>query len=292
MTAQRDGGAGPPAPAAGAPVAATPDAQPGAPAGDEGFLLHLPAFEGPLDLLLQLIEREELDITEVSLLHLTEQYMEQLRSRERIPLQALADFVVMGARLLLLKSRALLPRETLEDQGTEEEADPASLLAALEEYRRFKRAADHLHSLEAQQRTGYSRAAAPPDVPMPHGLDDLTLTSLADVFRDVLERLPEPDAPPVIERQHVRLRDRMTLLVERMDRSRRVPFRALIESAQTRLEVVVDFLAVLELIKARFLDARQAGSFGEIELIAIDGAAAPALIGLPGESVDPAGPVE
>ena len=135
-----------------------------------------------------------------------------------------------------------------------------------------------LQSLEAQQRAGYVRTAAPPDVPMPHGLDDLTLATLADVFRDVLERLPEPEEQPVIERARVRLGDRMTLIVERMDRSRRVSFRELIEAAQSRVEVIVDFLAVLELIKSRFLDARQAESFGEIELVAIDGAVAPPLV--------------
>src|SRR5687767_9982366 len=103
------------------------------PEDERGIVLRLPAFEGPLDLLLHLIEREDLDVTLVSLLAVTEQYLARLRSAESMNVGALADFVAMGARLLLLKSRALLPREHQpEDDAAEEDAaDPEALLAAL-----------------------------------------------------------------------------------------------------------------------------------------------------------------
>ena len=244
-------------------------------ASDEtGFRLELPAFEGPLELLLQLIEREELDVTEVSLLAVTEQYLHQIRSQEQIDVGALAEFIAIGARLLLLKSRALLPRD--ETAAEEEEAgdELADLVAALREYRRFKEAASYLRDRD-RGHASYTREATPPKVPLPSGLDDVTLGSLADVIRDVLARLPEEQEPAELEREPVRLSDRIASLVDTLERERRTPFRALIEQATSRTEVIVDFMAVLELIKSRYLLAEQPEPFGEIELVRIEGASVP-----------------
>ncbi len=242
--------------------------------GEASFRLDLPTFEGPLDLLLHLIEREELDVTEVSLLAVTEQYLRQIRSQERIDVAALAEFIAIGARLLLLKSRALLPREGEGDEDDEPGDELADLVAALREYRRFKEAATYLGDRD-QGHASYHREAAPPKVPLPSGLDDVTLGSLTDVIRDVLARLPEEDASAELEREPVRLADRIDSLVDTLERERRTPFRALIERARTRTEVIVDFLAVLELIKSRYLVAEQPEAFGEIELVRIEGAAIP-----------------
>ncbi len=243
-------------------------------AGD-AFVLHLPAFEGPLDLLVHLIEQQRLDITEVSVLAVTEQYLAHLRSGERISLTALADFVAMGARLLLLKSRALLPREHADDEAFDPEEDPSTLVAALQEYQRYKRAARHLQQLEEEHRTGYRREAAPPEVELPTGLERVTLDGLVALFREVIERIPPPEQQPRVAREPVRLADRVAALVAELERDGRASFRRLIERAQTRLEVIVDFLAVLELIKVRFLEARQSGAFGDIELVRLVGAGAP-----------------
>jgi segregation and condensation protein A len=243
--------------------------------GDEaGFRLELPTFEGPLDLLLHLIEREELDVTEVSLLAVTEQYLTQLRSQERINISALAEFIAIGARLLLLKSRALLPRDDEGDEDEEEGSELADLVAALREYRRFKEAASYLGERD-RGHASYRREAVPPKVPLPSGLDDVTLGSLTDVIRDVLARLPEEEEATALEREPVRLADRIGSLVDVLERERRTPFRALIERAQTRTEVIVDFMAVLELIKSRYLVAEQPQAFGEIELVRIEGASIP-----------------
>ncbi|MEZ4502753.1 MAG: segregation/condensation protein A [Dehalococcoidia bacterium] len=235
---------------------------------DDAIVLHITDFEGPLDLLLSLIEREDLDITAVSLVEVTEQYLKQLRSAESINLAALADFVAVGARLLLLKSRALLPREAVDDEDSEEdETDPEALVAALQEYRRFKRAADHLRGLEEEHRTVYRREAPPPEVPLPTGLDGVSLDSLVELFREVLERLPEEEERPAVQRDPVRLRDRIQRLVSRLEGQNHVSFRELISEARSRIEVVVDFMAVLELIKARYLEASQSSAFGDIELV-------------------------
>jgi segregation and condensation protein A len=259
------------------PAAGSVDAVDDAGATDEdepGFMLQLPAFEGPLDLLLHLIERQELDITELSVLQVTEQYLTHLRSGDQINLAALAEFVAMGARLLLLKSRALLAPTGVAVEG-EDEDDADDLVAALQEYRRYRRAAEHLRDLEDQHRTAYRREAAPPDVPLPTGLDDVTLDGLVGLFREVLERLPEEEELPEVAREPIRLADRVSSLVARLEREPRFPFRSLIARAETRLEVIVDFMAVLELIKMRFMEASQPDAFGEIELVRLEGAAAP-----------------
>lgn len=253
--------------------AAEPDA-----ATDDAFKLNVPLpdgkFEGPLDLLLHLIERNELDVTEVSLLEVTEQYLGYLRAAEEINLGALADFVAIGARLLLLKSRALLP---VEDEEIEfEEDDPEDLVKALREYRRFKEAAAFLRERDQGHQT-YRREVPPPEVTLPTGLDRVTLDSLVDVLREVMERLPEEEPAGTVVAERVRLRDRLRGLVDLLEREQRTSFRQLVEHATSRVTVIVDFLAVLELIKSRYLEATQSERFGDIDLVKIEGAVVPDL---------------
>jgi len=261
-------GEAPPAAAAGA-------AQPaeGVPDGEPAFALTLPAFQGPLDLLLHLIEASELDVTEVSLLEVTDQYLQHLRSREQVDIGALAEFIAIGARLLLLKSRALLPRDP--DAAVEDDEDAAAdirgLVEALRDYRRFKQAAEFLRSRDGGHGT-YRREVAPPKVPLPTGLDSVTLSSLVDVIREVIARLPDEEPVDEVEREPVRLHDRMTRLADVLDRDGRTSFRRLIEGATSRTMVIVDFMAVLELIKQRYLEARQSDAFGDIELVRLAGA--------------------
>lgn len=271
------------APIAEAPAAAAPSAEAPRDETSRGrppaIVLKLPAFEGPLDLLLHLIEREDLDITAVSLLAVTEQYLAQLRSAESINIGALADFIAMGARLLLLKSRALLPREETAEEGPpeDEEVDPEALVAALQEYRRYRQAAQHLAALQDEHRVGYRREASPPELPLPTGLEGVPVEQLAALFRSVLERLPAEDRRPAVRREPIRLRDRIARLVSRLDAAGQTSFLALIDEDRTRVEVVVDFLAVLELIKARYLEATQEESFGDIRLTKVAGAPATTL---------------
>jgi len=256
-----------------------PDAEPAPDAAPETteapHNLDLPAFKGPLDLLLHLIERDELDITEVSLLEVTDQYLGFIRSRESIDLDMLAEFIAIGARLLLLKSRALLPRDPEEaPHDDEEESDIRALVEALKEYRRFKQAAEFLREREVGHGS-YRREVAPPEVPLPTGLDTVTLSSLVDVIREVLDRIPDEEPEVEIKREPVRLRDRMRSLVDTLQRDGKTSFRSLILSATSRTMVIVDFMAVLELIKQRYLAARQADAFGDIELVRLEGAQPP-----------------
>ena len=243
----------------------------------EDFALELPVFQGPLDLLLHLIEREELDITEVSLVAVTEQYLGHLERRDHIELGAIAAFISVGARLLLLKSRALLPRDE-DDEATDEDEDrdPEALLEALREYRRYRAAAEHLRDLEEEHRTGYRREVPPPQVPPGPGLDGVTTDTLLALLREVMERLPEEEPEPELTRDPVRLADRIDRLVTRLEGGRAVRFRDMIVGAPSRLVVIVDFLAVLELVRSGYVEARQSDLFGEIELVTIEGAAPPA----------------
>ncbi len=231
------------------------------------FQLELPAFQGPLDLLLQLIERNELDITEVSLVTVADQYLAHLRGANETDIARLAEFISVGARLLLLKSRALLPRDDVADEDAEDEGDDVgALIAALREYRRFKHAAEFLRERDGGHGT-YRREVPPPEVPLPTGLDAVTLSSLVDVIRDVLARMPEDEPTPEIQREPVRLRDRIASLVDTLERDGRTSFRRLIEGATSRTMIIVDFMAILELIKQRYLEARQSESFGDIDLV-------------------------
>ena len=242
---------------------------------DETFRFDLPTFDGPLDLLLHLIERDELDITEVSLLSVTEQYLKHLRAQEHINLGMLAEFIAIGARLLLLKSRALLPREVQPPVEDEDEGnDIRPLIEALKEYRRFKQAAEFLRDRDGTSGT-YRRVAPLPKVQMPTGLESVTLSSLVDVIRDIMDRIPEEEPVAEVRREPVRLRDRITRLVGQLELAPRTSFRRLIEGATSRTEVIVDFMAVLELIKQRYLEAVQSESFGDIDLVRLEGAVAP-----------------
>ena len=231
------------------------------------FQLQLPVFEGPLDLLLYLIEREELDVTAVSLAEVTNQYLSYLRSGDQVDATALAEFIATGARLLLLKSRALLPQPDTDDEDVEELGE--DLVQRLREYRRFKEAAGMLQDIEAEGLRTYPREAPPPELPLPTGLDGVTLDLLAEILREVLERQPDEEPEVVVEREEVTVEEKVAELTQALQRQSQVSFRSFISSCRSRLEVIVAFIAVLELIKALRLEAAQDAPFGDISLVAL-----------------------
>jgi segregation and condensation protein A len=240
------------------------------PAQTEGIHLTLPYFEGPLDLLLHLIEREELDITSVALVAVADQYLRILRQSEQINLDALADFIWIGARLLLIKSRALLPRPPADD-AVEEEEDPDDLARQLLEYKLFKDAAGRLRGIENEGLHSYPRVAPPPEPPPPPGLDGVTLDLLRQMVETALAREPERrEHHPVIHPYKFTVREKIDLLRDMLAAEGRVSFRGVIERCVTRMEIIVSFMAVLELIKSRVLDAVQDAMFADIVLMPAD----------------------
>jgi segregation and condensation protein A len=233
----------------------------------ESYQLQLPTFEGPLDLLLHLIEREELDITQIALVSVTDQYMAMLHAGEQINLDALAEFIAIGAKLIFLKSRALLPRPPLAE-GEEEEEDPGDELARqLMEYRIFKEAAGQLREIESAGLHSYPRVAPPPELPPPTGLDGVTLDLLQHIVEDVLTRKPVEKPKGVIRPQKITVREKIDYIRAALAREGRVSFRAIVERSATRMDVIVSFMAVLELIKSRVLDALQDAAFEDIVLV-------------------------
>ena len=254
---------------------APPDAGAGAAAGETdgggAFQLALPIFQGPLDLLLHLIEREELDITNIALVQVADQYMEYIRSSEQINLDALADFIYIGARLLLLKSRALLPRPKTEQELLSEYEDPTEDLARqLREYKLFKEAAGQLRTIEQAGLHSYPRIAPPPELPPPLGLDGITLDLLRDLVELALTRVPEEEPQAVIRPHRITVREKVAQIREQLLEHGRLSFQALMLECQTRMEIIVSFMAVLELIKSQVLDAVQDAAFSDIVLVPVE----------------------
>lgn len=234
-----------------------------------GIQLTLPYFEGPLDLLLHLIEREELDITNIALVAVADQYMAMLHETEQLNLDALADFISIGARLLLLKSRALLPKPPLDDGGDADDDDlGGDLTRQLMEYKLFKEAAGRLRDIEVAGLHSYPRIAPPPELPPPPGLDGVTLDLLRQMVEVALTRKPqEKEHVHVIRPHKFTVREKVEHLRALLVAGGRVSFRAIIEACVTRMEIIVSFMAVLELIKSRELDARQDAAFADILLL-------------------------
>jgi segregation and condensation protein A len=236
------------------------------------YQVTLPVFEGPLDLLLHLIEREELDITQVSLAQITNQYLEYLgQVSERDP-DNLADFLVVAAKLLLIKSRVLLPRPP-SLPATEEEDIGEDLVRQLIEYKRFKEAAQWLKALDDQGMSSYVRLAGIPSLERTVDLGEVTLEDLLSAVRDVLAMKPvEPSidgtVPPVI----ITIADQISLIERKTARGRPVSFRRLLERASTRLEVIVTLLALLEMVKQLRVTMRQDQLFGDIQIVPREGA--------------------
>jgi len=233
------------------------------------YTVQLPIFNGPLDLLLQLIEREELDITKVSLAQVTDQFLSYLKVLETLNLGDLADFLAISARLILIKSEALLPRPVERAPGEE---DPGEELARqLLAYKKYKQIAAALHEREAANLRTYLRLAPPPKVEEKLDLSTVTPLDLLEAVRRALALAPDkPALGTVVAPPKVTIRDQIRLIAGALKaQGGRVVFQELLANAQSRMEIVVTFLAALELIKRRRIEVRQAELFGEIELVAL-----------------------
>jgi segregation and condensation protein A len=239
------------------------------------YAVSLPSFQGPLDLLLQLIEKEELDINAISLLAVTDQYLRTIATLEAIEPGALADFLVIASRLLYLKSLSLLPKPNTVEESEEESVD--ALIKQLLEYRRFKQAAALLQEREAQGLRVYVRTAPKPELERRLDLSNLDLNKLHNALRRVLQRIPSDPPMPRVKTYPITVAEQIenvrSYVQERQQHTgsngkvQPVTFTELLSRGSTRLEVVVTFLAILELIKQRELSAEQENTFGEIILV-------------------------
>jgi segregation and condensation protein A len=229
----------------------------------KGYQVSTPVFSGPLDLLLHLIERAELDITRLSLAKVTDQYLEHLRLMQERHADEVSGFLVIAARLLQIKSEALLPRPPAREPGEEDPGE--ALVRQLLIYKRFKEMANFLAEREASGRRTYLHLAAAPRLNV---LLDPGEVSLADlfgaaraIFVKVDERLPLGD---VVTPPRITIREKIHQIAADLRRQGQVQFSQLFSGRPSPIEVIVTFLALLELIKRRLVQARQESLFGEI----------------------------
>lgn len=230
------------------------------------YRVALDVFEGPLDLLLRLIEREELDISRVSLAIVADQFLGYVATLQEVSAANLAEFLVIAARLLVIKSRALLPKPEEDADDEDDGEDPGEELARqLVEYKRFKEAAARLRAIEEAGQRAYPRMAPPPQIERRLQPGDISPAELLDALKRALEM--HPPAPPVdnvVSPVVLHIADYMRTLLDLTARQPRVQLGAVLRRARSRLEVIVTFLALLELIKQQRLKATQDEPFGEI----------------------------
>jgi|YNPBryBLVA2012_1023415.scaffolds.fasta_scaffold00604_6 segregation and condensation protein A len=223
--------------------------------------IQLPAFEGPLDLLLLLIEREELDITAISLAQVADQYLAVIEQLGRWCIADLSGFLVIGAKLVWVKSQVLLPRPP-SDGTTPEEDVAADLIHQLEEYRRFKRVAQMLAQRDEEGQRAYLRLSLAPLPPPPFDLSGVTLADLLTAAQEALNA--KPPAPAAVLPPTLTVAKQIEYIRQRLKQQRRVQFLELLSNAASRVEVIVTLLAVLELLKRDRVRVWQEKLFGPI----------------------------
>ena len=227
-------------------------------------------FEGPLDLLLHLIKKNEVSITDIPIATITEQYLATLEVMQAFNLDVAGEFLVMAATLIHIKSRMLLPLTDAEDDE-EEGADPREeLVRRLLEYQRFKDAADQLERRELLTRDVFVRSVAPAEeVPAP-GFREVSVFELLTALKQVLDRLPK-DVVHEVMLDKITVREKMTLLLDHLRAQGKTLFESLFAEVKTRMEVVVTFLAMLELVKVRAIRIFQEEATGPIQIEAAAG---------------------
>lgn len=232
--------------------------------------VQLEIFEGPLDLLLHLIKKNEVSITDIPIATITEQYLATLEVMQTLNLDVAGEFLVMAATLIHIKSRMLLPMADAEDDE-EEGADPrAELVRRLLEYQRFKDAVDQLEQREILRRDVFVRSTAPAEeVPVP-GFRELSVFELLMALKRVLDRLPK-DAVHEVTLEKITVREKMSLLLDRLRHGEKILFDSLFAEVKSRMEVVVTFLAMLELVKIQAIRIFQEQAAGPIQLEAAAG---------------------
>lgn len=225
--------------------------------------VFLEAFEGPLDLLLYLIRRQNLDILEIDVSEITAQYMHYVELMEVTQFELAAEYLLMAAMLAEIKSRMLLPRSTEIDENEE---DPrAQLIRRLQEYERFKKAAEDIEEMPRLERDTWVGSANPPDLNRTRTDPDVDMRELLLALSEVMRRADMFESHH-ITREALSTRERMSDVLERLSGQQFVPFVALFSSSEGRLGVVVTFLAIMELIKESLVEIVQTENFGPIHV--------------------------
>ena len=236
---------------------------------ESDYKVRLEIFEGPLDLLLYLIKRDELDIYEISLERITRQYLEYLQAFKELNIDVAGEFVVMAANLIYLKSRSLLPVDQQPPEEDAEEDDPRwELIRQLIEYKKFKEAAAQLQVRQLEQEQIFARDPGGFDGPpaAPFRLGEVGIFQLINAFQAVIKRVAAREDLQEIFGEHYTVSDKIDSILARMREGVALRFSELFASMASRVEIVVTFLALLELIRLRQVRATQSNPFDEIEI--------------------------
>jgi segregation and condensation protein A len=234
------------------------------------YKVKLEVFEGPLDLLLYLIKNDEVDIYDISIERITSQYLEYLETFRMLDLDIAGEFVVMAANLIYIKSRSLLPvHQQPPDEEAEEEDPRWDLIRQLIEYKKFKDAAFQLHQRELHQETLIARIPEKPDFKETDTLlkSEVGIFDLISAFQKVLKKLDNKreDLREIFE-ENFTVSDKIDHIMQTIETRQSIGFSTLFADAASRTEIVVTFLALLELIRLKQLRITQESSFAEIEI--------------------------
>ena len=228
------------------------------------YQIKVTQFEGPLNLLLELIEKEKLDVTRLSLAEVTDQYLEYIENRENISLANLADFLSVASKLILIKSKALLPFLELSDDEEEEIKDLEWQLA---EYRKFREVSKKFEKMFENGRTNFSRESFLGIGSFFYPPENVNIFDLKNAYQDVLRDIP------VIEKLEEEMVKEVITLEEKINHLQgfirkkiETSFSEIVSGASDKVDVIVSFLAMLEMVKQRILSAEQNGIFQEIKL--------------------------
>jgi len=237
---------------------------------NDPYKVELDVFEGPLDLLLYLIKQDEIDIYDIPIVRITNQYMQYLDVMKMLDLNIAGEFIVMAATLMMIKSRMLLPVE--ERHELEEEEDPRwDLVRQLVEYKKFKDAASHLGDLEVRQenmfaRTGEGIQLGPePDI----ALEDVSIFDLISAFNEALRKAPREELKEIFAEKFT-VADKIDHIILIMRERGKASLSKLLAGMTHRYEMVCTFLAILELIRLKQVKARQSDQFGDIDLVPVE----------------------
>ena len=236
---------------------------------ESDYKVKLEIFEGPLDLLLYLIKRDEIDIYDISIERITGQYLEYLQAFKELNIDLAGEFVVMAANLIYLKSRSLLPVDQQPPDEEAEEDDPRwDLIRQLIEYKKFKEAAAQLHVRELEQERIFSRdgGSAVTIAAAPLRLGEVGIFQLINAFQNVIKQVETREDLREIFGEHFTVSDKIEIILRRVAGDVRLRFSDLFGTIASRVEIVVTFLALLELIRLKQVRATQANPFGEIEI--------------------------
>ncbi|SKA89636.1 condensin subunit ScpA [Prosthecobacter debontii] len=237
---------------------------------DKDYKVKLEIFEGPLDLLLYLIKKDEIDIYDVSIGRITKQYLDYIDTFKMLNIEVASEFIVMAANLMYIKSRELLPQTQQPPEDDADEEDPRwELIRQLVEYKKFKDAAMFLGTQEVKADEFFATTPELPDLsaPPPDVVGQVGIFDLIQAFQKVLKRFENSTDIREIVSDRFTVADKIEHLLETIVIGSRVRFDSLFSSAASRVEVIVTFLAMLELMKLNHLMVEQEKMLGDIVVI-------------------------